>query len=392
MAAVASAIWPLLRSHDNEAGSTDDGTRKVLIDQLDEIKQDRARGLLNEAEEIDAHAEVARRLLALDRTMSKHKSPRHASPATIYPWAMIVLIPVIALGAYLTIGRPELPDRPIALRVDEIENQIAAADQANAGQSHTGQPDIEELIARVEGHLAQNPQDIRGWLTLAPVYRRQGRLDDAENAYRKILEIGPDDLTIKGRTQNALGQILITKSEGAVSEEALSLFNQAKANAPDDAMAYFFIALALSQAEKRDDAIAAWKTVISRFGADDPPWLPIARRSLAVLEQGAIETIERQAAISGSSEPNPSQEDIDAARNLNTQERAQLVREMVRRLATRLDEDPDDLSGWLRLIRSYIVLGDRQAAKTALAKARHTFSANAEATAQIDATASKHDL
>jgi cytochrome c-type biogenesis protein CcmH len=43
---------------------------------------------------------------------------------------------------------------------------------------------------------------------------------------------------------------------------------------------------------------------------------------------------------------------------------------MVERLAGRLKQNGDDVEGWLRLVRAYMVLGDRDRARQALADAR----------------------
>ena len=49
-----------------------------------------------------------------------------------------------------------------------------------------------ELVARVEAHLEQNPEDGRGWEVVGPVYMRLGRYDDAVKARRNTLRLlGP---------------------------------------------------------------------------------------------------------------------------------------------------------------------------------------------------------
>jgi cytochrome c-type biogenesis protein CcmH len=48
---------------------------------------------------------------------------------------------------------------------------------------------------------------------------------------------------------------------------------------------------------------------------------------------------------------------------------------MVARLADRLKQNPNDAAGWQRLIRAYVVLGDRAKAQDALATARKNFAA-----------------
>jgi len=46
-----------------------------------------------------------------------------------------------------------------------------------------------------------------------------------------------------------------------------------------------------------------------------------------------------------------------------------MIEGMVGKLATRLEQQPDDVEGWARLGRSYMVLGDAQKARDAYARA-----------------------
>ena len=68
--------------------------------------------------------------------------------------------------------------------------------------------------------------------------------------------------------------------------------------------------------------------------------------------------------------PGPSAEDVAAAEQMNPEDRAAMVRGMVERLAERLKRDGSDLEGWLRLVRAYTVMGDRDRALSAVADAR----------------------
>jgi len=56
---------------------------------------------------------------------------------------------------------------------------------------------------------------------------------------------------------------------------------------------------------------------------------------------------------------------------------------MVNGLSDRLKNSPRDEQGWLRLIRSRVVLGEPQAAQEALARALAAFSDDAAAAARI---------
>jgi cytochrome c-type biogenesis protein CcmH len=50
-----------------------------------------------------------------------------------------------------------------------------------------------------------------------------------------------------------------------------------------------------------------------------------------------------------------------------------MIRGMVASLDAKLTENPDNIEGWLRLVRSYAVLGDQAAAGSALKRASATF-------------------
>ncbi|MGI9384054.1 MAG: c-type cytochrome biogenesis protein CcmI, partial [Methyloligellaceae bacterium] len=83
----------------------------------------------------------------------------------------------------------------------------------------------------------------------------------------------------------------------------------------------------------------------------------------------------------------PTAEDVKAARQMTPEQRMAMITQMVEGLALRLKEDGNDLKGWLRLMRAYMVLGKRDAASQALADARKTFEGNGEALGQLDALA-----
>lgn len=74
----------------------------------------------------------------------------------------------------------------------------------------------------------------------------------------------------------------------------------------------------------------------------------------------------------------PSTADVAAAAEMAVEDRVAMIRSMVESLDAKLSESPDNLDGWLRLVRSYSVMGDRAAAATALERAGKTFSGESE--------------
>jgi cytochrome c-type biogenesis protein CcmH len=61
-----------------------------------------------------------------------------------------------------------------------------------------------------------------------------------------------------------------------------------------------------------------------------------------------------------------------------------MIRGMVARLSERLKADGADLEGWQRLLRAYVVLGDPEKARAALADARKALGADAEKRKKLD--------
>jgi cytochrome c-type biogenesis protein CcmH len=64
--------------------------------------------------------------------------------------------------------------------------------------------------------------------------------------------------------------------------------------------------------------------------------------------------------------------------------RRDMIRGMVTRLADRLHDHGADVEGWLRLVRAYVVLGDRGKAKEAAAEARRALGERPDDVRRID--------
>jgi cytochrome c-type biogenesis protein CcmH len=69
---------------------------------------------------------------------------------------------------------------------------------------------------------------------------------------------------------------------------------------------------------------------------------------------------------------------------MKAEDRDAMIRGMVERLATRLKQNGDDVEGWLRLVRAYLVIGDRDKAISALNDARQAVANNAERLRQLN--------
>jgi len=88
--------------------------------------------------------------------------------------------------------------------------------------------------------------------------------------------------------------------------------------------------------------------------------------------------------VGGAQAPVLSNDAMTAARDMSEADRGAMIRGMVDRLATRLKQNGDDVEGWLRLVRAYMVMGERDKAVAALTDARQAVANDTERLRQLN--------
>ena len=376
--ALLFVLAPLVRRGAADAAPSESaGEISVYRDQLAEIDRDLEAGLVGVAEADAARAEISRRIL---------RAGRHAEAAKVasggsrfVPILAAVLVPLVAVGLYARLGHPTMPDMPLEARKAAVP----------AGNS------LEELVAKVEAHLAANPNDTRGWEVLAPTYMHLGRYDLAAAAWRNAIRSGG----ATDRRYNELGRTLVAAGDDRVTAEARAAFEKSLEVEPNGILPRFFLAVALAQDGKKAEAVAAWKDIVAR-GKGDEPWLVDAREELARAEADlagkSYEPPPSAPAVpsappapsAAAPAPGPSAADVQAAAQMSPEERAKMIATMVDRLRDRLTTSGGSIDEWERLIRAEKMLGRTEETAEMLAKARAAFSGDAAALARLDALAS----
>lgn len=338
-------LAPLMRpGRDGDAARA--GEAAVYKDQLKEIDRDLAGGLIGADEAENARAEIGRRLIAVSAAgVSEGRTSSGATLRKIAAGVVIVVLPATGLFLYLLTGSPGTPDQPLAARLENPGNNL------------------DLLVAKAERHLAENPSDGKGWDILAPIYFRGGRLGDAELAYRNAIRFQG----VSAERATGLGETLIASNQGIVTEDARLAFEEAVRRDPKSPRPRFYLALALEQAGRRDEAKAAFET-LEKDSPTDAPWLPLLREHIAK-NSGAAPPV-------ASAPGNPTEADVKDAASMAAGDRQEMIRGMVANLDAKLKEDPNNFEGWMRLVRSYAVLGEKEKAVAALKVALTTFPAN----------------
>ncbi len=94
-----------------------------------------------------------------------------------------------------------------------------------------------------------------------------------------------------------------------------------------------------------------------------------------------------QTEAAGKGGDGPSVEKIAKSEAMPPREQDAAIRSMVDGLADRLESSPRDVEGWTRLMRSRVVLGEREVAATAFRKALEVFKDDSAASSKITAAA-----
>ena len=346
-AAVFAVLWPLGRAgHPQQDGSE----TIVYRDQLTEIDRDAATGLINPPEAAAARVEIGRRLIAA--ADSEREAPPNSNVRLRRLAAVVALLglPLVAAGLYYPLGSPDLPDFPLAQR----------------SRAPDGTQSLDNLVAQVEQHLEANPTDGRGWSILAPVLAKLGRMDDAVRAFRNSITYNGENAARRAD----LGEVLVAAASGVVTAEAKAEFERAVALDADEVKASYFLGLAAEQDGRAEDAAAVWRAMLEK-APPNAPWRSLVQAALA--------------RVGGAPVPALSNDAMAAAKDMSETDRTAMIRSMVERLATRLHQNGDDVEGWLRLVRAYMVLGDADKAKAASSDARQAFAKDPQRLRELNA-------
>lgn len=343
---VAASLFFLLRALAAPAAAEASATQDVAFyrSQQAEVARQLQAGVIDQTEAKAAEIEAARRLLARSR-IAPAAPVADARRGRIAQIAVALAVPAIGLPLYLHLGAPHIPSQPFAARTD----------------INRGDAEMRRLVERLDAHLAEAPDDLRGLEIAFPVYMRLGRYDNA-------VEVGERLLKLKGPTPEGLtvvAEARIFAGRGIVTDDARKLLSQALERDPKFARARFYTGLALEQAGEPQKALELWQALASELedGAE--------KRAVAA-------QIARLAPNVG-----PQGETADAIRNLKPEDQQQAISGMVDSLEARLKAAGGSVEEWQRLLRALSVMGNKERAVVALRTAREQLSANPDALAAL---------
>ncbi len=259
MVAVALAwiLVPLLRGRPDQRIDREASNVALLRDQLQELENDVANGIMP-AERFDqARRELEARVLE----ESKAAAPVTAAPSRAGVWSAAIvgaLVPIAAVVLYLLLGDPA------AFSPQARE----AAAKADGGHDFTP-AQVEEMVTKLTAKLEKEPANVEGWVVLARTYYYMRRFPEAAKAFEKAVALAPDAPDLLADYADTLG----AAQGGTLEGKPLELANRALKIDPTHWKA---LALAGTAAFNRKDyrqAVDYWE----RLKPTVPPESDIAR-------------------------------------------------------------------------------------------------------------------
>jgi len=161
---------------------------------------------------------------------------------------------LVALGAYLVMGRPELPDAPFAERLAALKERDRA--------TYNG----EEWLAYLADEAKAEPDNAAPLFMTGQIYLAHRRPEEAARAFDAALRRDP--LLVPALL--GLGRSLMAIDGGTISPEALAAFQQAAALDDADPTPWLYQALAAMEADNGAEARRFWGEAHRRMREDDP--------------------------------------------------------------------------------------------------------------------------
>ena len=362
IATLALLIIPFFWTSRRRGFSRAEVDLRIYRDQLAEIDRDAARHLLGPAEAEAARAEVKRRLLAAAdaaEVAERASTPSETRRRWIPPTVLALVLPATAVGLYLTLGQPIVPDQPFAERRTQ--------EMLTAGLPPDEVASLADATAQLEKRLESRPDDATGWFLLGRSYLTLRQYPESVRAFSRAEQLSPEQPGIV----DGYAEAMIANSGGRIEKNAHDALQRLLTLDPTNPKAQFLLALERAQNGDLAGAVQDWARLLAT-APPDAPWVPAVRDHL-----------ERAAALAGipvplagpadgapasAALPTISTDDMAAAAQMLPEDRQRMIRGMVEKLAARLADHPDDIDGWQRLARAWDVLGEPE--KAAEARAR----------------------
>jgi cytochrome c-type biogenesis protein CcmH len=296
---------------------------------------------------------------------------RRPAPATI-ALVLAALVAAAALSYSLFFRRGEAAPA----------GNAAAANATAAAPGGAAQ--VEEMMARLMQRVRENPDDHEGWFLLGMTYRAMERFADATQAFRRAMELQPRNADY---TAYLAEMVLIgaTSTGRPPPPETDQLFRRVLTLQPGNPQARYYLATIRNERGDHRGAVDDLLALLRDAPAGEVWPRQVRSALIGIAQRNNIDLTGRLPAAPAAPPPStataaipgPTPDQLRSASGMTPSQQDAMGREMVERLAARLRANPRDANRWIMLMRSRMVLQDRNGAAEALRSALGIFQNDA---------------
>lgn len=197
--------------------------------------------------EAGAQAELDRLLLDELAPLPTASEPVSGRLGRAPVWVALGAMPLLAVGLYLTLGRPDALTTPPAQASDTAPQLMRAA------------------IERLAAQLQNDPNNLQGWLLLARSYQATQQPAPALLALERALQLAPDNLDVKAQYAMLLGE----SNGGNYRGKPYAIVQEVLQRNPNHPTALWLAGFAAAQQGDNAAALGYWQTLLARIPPEE---------------------------------------------------------------------------------------------------------------------------
>ena len=250
--AMAFIAVPLLRSRYKTGINADELNLSVFKQQMAELDSDLEAGILDQARYDAARKDLEKELLSdVSGEIPEHsgKTPK----GTRWMALSALLVPLVALFFYQTLGSPEI--------IQRLTDQPATAGDNTPrhaqAQGMEGMPPLEELVGKLAAKLAQEPNNPEGWVMLGRSYMALNQYPKAIEAFDRATQLDSENVALL----LAYAEAIAGSSGNNFTGQAAVLVDKAYSLEPENPNALWMSGIAAYQRGDYASALDRWVKV-----------------------------------------------------------------------------------------------------------------------------------